>query len=366
METETKAAHTELGRLEHPFILVFLLGGVLGAGINVAVSCLAHFWNGWHPLLSIFLGTLANQFFHYLYYSVVFLQRKAPWRIGAVPQFVVFAVVAAISAGLLWLILQCGLSFVPAVVSVVVLLSLANALLVRIVSFSSAELAEIEYRAMTDSYYDDHTDAKKVGWFRAWFHRSRFERLTRFVTENFRPGMRIADLGCGNCWWNTNSLPVTGVDINENMLAWAQRHQRVQDYQICTDLARTGLPEGEFDIVVMSETLEHLLDLRAVLAEVRRILKPHGSFLITVPYDFVLSPFFLLFNLHCVFEGFVRGSRYHKYRCGHINHFTKSRLRRLLGANGFTVKRVFIVNGMTIYAAAEKTENEQPSDTRTN
>ncbi|HEV3026650.1 MAG TPA: methyltransferase domain-containing protein, partial [Planctomycetota bacterium] len=115
-----------------------------------------------------------------------------------------------------------------------------------------------------------------------------------------------------------------------------------------------GLPEAAFDLVVMSETLEHLLPLGAVLAEVRRVLKPQGVFLITVPYDFFLSPFFILFNLHCVFQGYVRGSRYHKYRCGHINHFNKRRLRRLLEEHGFRMTRVFVVNGMTLYAAAEK------------
>jgi SAM-dependent methyltransferase len=166
--------------------------------------------------------------------------------------------------------------------------------------------------------------------------------------------MEIADLGCGNCWWNTSQLPVTGVDINEKMLQWAKRNQRVREYRVAADLSRTGLPDSTYDLVVMSETLEHLLPLREVLAEVRRILKPEGTFLITVPYDFFLSPFFILFNVHCFFQGYFRGSRYHKFRCGHINHFNKRRLRRLLAESGFRVTREFIVNGMTLYASADR------------
>jgi len=58
--------------------------------------------------------------------------------------------------------------------------------------------------------------------------------------HQLRPGMKIADLGCGNCWWNTFAAPVTGVDINEQMLQWARRNQRLAD-----DLsAENALPAG--------------------------------------------------------------------------------------------------------------------------
>ena len=45
-----------------------------------------------------------------------------------------------------------------------------------------------------------------------------------------------------------------------------------------------------------------------------------GRLVVTVPWDFFLSPFFLLFNLNCLYLGYIRGSRYHRYRCGHIHH----------------------------------------------
>ena len=120
------------------------------------------------------------------------------------------------------------------------------------------------------------------------------------------------------------------------------------------DLSRTGLPDASQDVVIMSETLEHLLNVDAVVAEVRRVLKPTGTFLITVPYDFFLGPFFVMFNVNCLWQGYVRGSVYHQYRCGHVNHFTKRRLRDALAAGGFGVERMRVVNGLTLYAAALK------------
>jgi ubiquinone/menaquinone biosynthesis C-methylase UbiE len=349
-----KAGPPEARRLVHPFALIFFFGGILGAAINLGLAAGLYYRGGIHPLLAIFLGTLANQIFHFLYYSVVFVNREIRWRGAPGWHFLLYVAAAASSSALLWIFLKAGLGPVPSAIAVLGVLSLANAFLVRIVHFSTARLAAIEYQAMDESYYDDHTDAGKVGRFRAWFHRSRFVRLTQFVDEHYRPGMSLADLGCGNCWWNTGSLPVTGVDINEKMLGWAQRHGRVKDFRVCTDLSRTSLPENHFDVVVMSETLEHLLQLVETVNEVRRILKPGGVFLVTVPYDFFLSPFFILFNIHCVIQGYLLGSVYHKYRCGHINHFTKRRLRRLLAENGFRETREFVVNGMTLYAAAVK------------
>jgi ubiquinone/menaquinone biosynthesis C-methylase UbiE len=212
----------------------------------------------------------------------------------------------------------------------------------------------VEYAAVEEDFYDEQTDAGRVGAFRAWYHSSRFERLTEFVESHYRPSMRVADLGCGNCRWNVNHRPVTGVDINEKMLAWAQRHGLLADYHICPGLVGSPLPDGQFDLVVCSETLEHLLNYKDVLAEARRILKDDGTLLVTVPYDIFLGPFFLLFNINCVYQGYVKKSLYHKYRCGHINHFTKSRLRQELVDAGFELDRLFVVNGLLLYAAARK------------
>jgi SAM-dependent methyltransferase len=235
-----------------------------------------------------------------------------------------------------------------------ILLSGSNTLLNRVSTFSSASLAEVEYREMNESYYEDHTDETKVSRFRAWYHRSRYERLTQFVAEYFKKGMKIADWGCGNCLWNIHHLPVFGIDINGAMLRWAKRNGRLQDYKVCADLAKTGLKTKSLDLILMSEVLEHVFNLKEVLAEVRRSLKNDGTFLITVPYDYFLGPFFILFNLNCLYMGYVRGSEYHKYRCGHIHHYTQNRLRETLDENGFELKKIFVVNGLLLYAEAKK------------
>jgi SAM-dependent methyltransferase len=337
---------------------VFLLGGAVGSGLNIAVSCILYFGSKHlgvplSPYLAFFFGALTNQLFHHFYYHVVYVNQEIRMRTALRTQFTLYICVAGLALIPLWALMRFGqLPFLPAVVVTIMFLSAANIILNRLSTFSSAQLAEVEYREMDESFYDTLTDPKKVSRFRAWYHRSRYERMTRFVAEYYKPGMKMADLGCGNCWWNVNSIPVTGVDINQRMLDWAMRNRRLADYKITPNLSDTGLPGGSQDIVLTSEVLEHMLNLREVLAEIKRILAPGGTFLITVPYDMFLGPFFVLFNINCIYMGYLRGSNYHKYRCGHVNHFTKARLRNTLEESGFELKRVFVVNGLLLYAQA--------------
>ena len=338
-------------RIRHPSAYVYLLGGALGSGLNLIVTLALARWAGTWPPVAIAVGTLANELFHHAYYHWAYVNQEIRLRTPVALQFTLYVAVAIAAGAGLWAVSHV-LPLVPAVVAVLVVLAVSNTVLNRISTFGSASLAMVEYRAMGEAFYDDQTDAAKVNAVRAWFHRSRHANLTRFVATVYRPGMAVADLGCGNCAWNVHGYPVTGVDVNEPMLRWAQQHGRLAERRIADDLSRTGLPAAAFDVVVMSETLEHLLNLEATIAEVRRILKPDGTFLITVPYDFFLGPFFVLFNVNCLWQGYARGSVYHRYRCGHVNHFTKRRLRDALAAGRFAVRSLTVVNGLTLYAAA--------------
>lgn len=49
------------------------------------------------------------------------------------------------------------------------------------------------------------------------------------------------------------------------------------------DLTRLTYPDGAFDLILTSETLEHVPDLKKGLAEIRRVLAPSGRHIFTVP-----------------------------------------------------------------------------------
>ena len=49
------------------------------------------------------------------------------------------------------------------------------------------------------------------------------------------------------------------------------------------DLTRLTYPDATFDLVLTSESLEHVPDLDAALSEIKRVLKPGGRHIFTVP-----------------------------------------------------------------------------------
>lgn len=51
----------------------------------------------------------------------------------------------------------------------------------------------------------------------------------------------------------------------------------------CEDLTRLTYPDASFDLVLTSETLEHIPDLDAALGEIHRVLAPGGLQIFTIP-----------------------------------------------------------------------------------
>jgi SAM-dependent methyltransferase len=53
----------------------------------------------------------------------------------------------------------------------------------------------------------------------------------------------------------------------------------------CEDFTRLTYPDASFDLVLTSETIEHVPDLAAALAECRRVLAPGGRHVFTAPVN---------------------------------------------------------------------------------
>lgn len=115
-------------------------------------------------------------------------------------------------------------------------------------------------------------------------------RLTRyheFFVARVRPGARVLDVGCGNGYLAMRiaadaGADVTGVDIVPANVERARKLHAHPRARFETGDIRRATPEGRFDVVVMSNVLEHLPDraalLRRLVADTRA-----SSFLIRVP-----------------------------------------------------------------------------------
>jgi SAM-dependent methyltransferase len=116
------------------------------------------------------------------------------------------------------------------------------------------------------------------------------ERTVLFRRYVGGPGRRVLDLGCRDGALTrayASGNDVVGVDADREALAEAE------GLGIETRWADLDEPlpfeDGSFEVVVAGELLEHLRDPRALVDEVRRVLRPGGTFVGSVPNAYRLK-----------------------------------------------------------------------------
>lgn len=139
---------------------------------------------------------------------------------------------------------------------------------------------------------------------------------------------RLLDIGCnegrGLRIYKANGFDAEGLELNEV----AAKEARAKGFIVYTEAVENFQPEQLYDVVVLSNVLEHSLDPKNMLFHVHRILKPGGKVWISCPNNQSwLRKLFGRFwiNWHVPF---------------HIVHFSPEPLKRLLQDAGFNVDHV--------------------------
>jgi 2-polyprenyl-6-hydroxyphenyl methylase / 3-demethylubiquinone-9 3-methyltransferase len=141
------------------------------------------------------------------------------------------------------------------------------------------------YDRMADGWWDEggflHTLAALTP--------ARFGYMRRVLIEELRlapEGLQALDIGCGGGLLAEEfarlGFTVIGVDPSGESLAAARTHAVGQglaiEYQCATGEALPFADES-FDIAYCCDVLEHVNDLRRVIAETARVLRPGGTYL---------------------------------------------------------------------------------------
>jgi SAM-dependent methyltransferase len=113
--------------------------------------------------------------------------------------------------------------------------------------------------------------------------------LKRYVfAEPWCRDKDVLDLACG-VGYGTAYLAgvarrVVGVDVSEDAIDYARgRYDAPNVEYAVADAAALPFEAASFDTVCSFETLEHLPDRNAYLAEVVRVLRPGGAYLVSTP-----------------------------------------------------------------------------------
>ena len=102
-------------------------------------------------------------------------------------------------------------------------------------------------------------------------------------------GRKVLDVACGEGYGAAllarHAAHVTGVDLAAEAIAHARRTYAGLANAEFVEAPCTRLPlaDASFDVVVSFETLEHIAEQEAFLAEAARVLKPEGVLLLSCP-----------------------------------------------------------------------------------
>lgn len=207
------------------------------------------------------------------------------------------------------------------------------------------------YSSINNTFYDDQV--KSSNPFRRWLHGNRYRIIRSLVKGFYIQGKVIVDFGSASCCWNTDGLPVIGVDLHEHSLIYGKEQGRLADFRVA-DIVNSGLSDNSCDIVVSTETLEHMVDIDLVLSEIYRVLKPGGVIVLSVPYDTPFSLWNTFFSLQVLYKSYFCGSAYYKKQCGHIQHFSPKSLCRTVKNNNFKILTDFSFYKFHLFVVGHK------------
>ena len=98
-------------------------------------------------------------------------------------------------------------------------------------------------------------------------------------------GALLLDAGCGTGEFSSaaraRGATVVSVDIGPRLLA--RTRSKGVERVVAADVAALPFAAGTFDIVLSSECIEHTPSPRSSVAELTRVLKPHGRLALTCP-----------------------------------------------------------------------------------
>ena len=92
----------------------------------------------------------------------------------------------------------------------------------------------------------------------------------------------VLDFGCGSKPYEslfTNATSYVGVDVQVS----GHDHQTSR-IDVFYDGTTLPFADGQFDATVCFEVFEHVFNIDELLVEIRRVLKPDGSLLISIPF----------------------------------------------------------------------------------
>lgn len=184
---------------------------------------------------------------------------------------------------------------------------------------------------MEQAAYAEHYEQEDRHW---WFRGKRAVIWALVHQAHLPDKPRVLDAGCGT---GRNLVEfgilgdAAGVDPSADAVAFC--HRRGLDDVRLGGLEALPFEDGEFDLLLASDVLEHVEDDRGALRELRRVAAPGASLVITAPaYQWMWSE--------------------HDDELHHLRRYTMRRLRQRVVAAGFRPVRSTYFNSILLPVVA--------------
>lgn len=172
-----------------------------------------------------------------------------------------------------------------------------------------------DYREM----YGDEVQVEFVAEYNAG--KSITAYMRQIIDFERRSQLRVLEVGCASGgilkYFKDIGCTVAGVDIGKE---WVENGKR--KYGLDLSVGTIFDVEGKFDVIIYSDTFEHIAHPKKELTQIRKVLSKNGLLYLGVP-----SPKNLLHTYDMDFLQYVHFE--------HTYHFTLTTLRNLLETNGF-------------------------------
>ncbi|HVZ59065.1 MAG TPA: class I SAM-dependent methyltransferase [Patescibacteria group bacterium] len=156
--------------------------------------------------------------------------------------------------------------------------------------------------------------------------------LIRLLKPYLSKVKHVLDIGSGvgtiDFYLASKGIKVTGLEISEQAVELAKKNAKLfgleKKITFINAAFPSKVPQNKYDLVILSEVLEHLRKDIEALRDIRQVLKPAGILIITTPSQ--NAPLYRLGLLN-KFD----------HEVGHLRRYSLIELLNILEKNGYTI-----------------------------
>jgi glycosyltransferase involved in cell wall biosynthesis len=188
--------------------------------------------------------------------------------------------------------------------------------------------------------YDTRAFFSRIPMQRFW-QRKRYRILRKYIGDS----LRVLDTSCGSSQLLNGMPQIVGMDILPGKLRFMRAPGRSLVQASVYDIP---FRNDAFEVVVSSQTIEHIRQDEKIFRELARCVEPGGVLIVgTVDYGSWQWP---------VIEKLYKLFKPQGYADEHISHYTRASLQQCLSEAGMVVEDVSYILGGEIIVKARKTK----------